>query len=213
MRGDFSSLCAQSRVADIDAQSSYLDQEEYTRFLQARIDPDSRAAINQDHGGFATVSIVLPTLERRTPDMSLDTPSPSSQVLKPQRVLACVTCQQRKVKCDRKFPCANCIKSQAQCVPATLAQRRRRRRLPERVLLERLRTYEDLLRQNNIAFEPLHKSSVREREYPNAHSSYDSDNEHPDTVGPDSSAASRPIKSERGYEAKYALFNELVQHS
>ena len=159
------------------------------------------------------MSIVLPTLERRTPDMSLDNPSPSSQLLKPQRVLACVICQQRKVKCDRKFPCANCIKSQAQCVPATLAQRRRRRRLPERVLLERLRTYEDLLRQNNIAFEPLHKGSIREGESPNAQSSYDSDNEHPDTVGPDSSAPSRPIKSERGYEAKYVLFNELIQHS
>ena len=159
------------------------------------------------------MSIVLPTLERRTPDMSLDNPSPSSQLSKPQRVLACVICQQRKVKCDRKFPCANCIKSQAQCVPATLAQRRRRRRLPERVLLERLRTYEDLLRQNNIAFEPLHKGLIREGESPNAQSSYDSDNEHPDIVGTDSSAPSRPIKSERGNEAKYVLFNELIQHS
>lgn len=152
-----------------------------------------------------------PTLERRTPDMSPDTPSPSSQLSKPQRVLACVLCQQRKVKCDHKLPCANCIKSRAQCVPATLAQRPRRRRFPERALLERLRKYEDLLRQNNIPFEPLHKDSARETESLNAESSYNSDDEHPETVGPDLSPLSTTVKSERGYEAKYALFKELVQ--
>ena len=156
------------------------------------------------------MSIVPPALERRTPDMPQDTPSPS-QLLKPQRVLACVLCQQRKVKCDRKFPCANCIKSRAQCVPATLALRRRRRKFPERALLERLRKYEDLLRQNNIAFEPLHKDSAREKESLNAESGYDSDDEHPETVGPDLSTLSTTVKSERGYEAKYALFKELVQ--
>lgn len=45
------------------------------------------------------MSAAQPALERSTPDMSPDTPSPSSQLLKPQRVLACVLCQQRKVKC------------------------------------------------------------------------------------------------------------------
>lgn len=29
---------------------------------------------------------------------------------KPQRILACVLCQHRKIKCDRTFPCANCLK-------------------------------------------------------------------------------------------------------
>lgn len=28
----------------------------------------------------------------------------------------CVTCKRRKVKCDRKTPCANCIKAQIQCI-------------------------------------------------------------------------------------------------
>ena len=153
---------------------------------------------------------MLPTLEGRTPNVSLDTPSPSSQLSKPLRVLACVICQQRKVKCDRKFPCANCIKSQAQCVPATLSQRRRRRRFPERVLLERLRKYEDLLRQNNITFEPFHKGSAREGESLNAQSGCDSDNEHSETVRPELSTHSTPVKSERDYEAKYALFNKLI---
>jgi hypothetical protein len=82
-----------------------------------------------------------------------ETPS-GHQVSRSQRVLACVLCQQRKVKCDRKFPCANCIKSRAQCVPATLLPRRPRRKVPERDLVDRLRRYEDLLRHNNIKFEP-----------------------------------------------------------
>ncbi|RHZ45563.1 uncharacterized protein CDV56_104368 [Aspergillus thermomutatus] len=84
--------------------------------------------------------------------------SPLRAATRPTRVLACVLCQQRKVRCDRGFPCGNCKRAQAQCVPAT--QVRRRRRFPERELLERLRRYEDLLRQNDIQFKPLHTSVV-----------------------------------------------------
>lgn len=40
-------------------------------------------------------------------------------------------------------------------MPATQA-RRRRRRFPERELLDRLLKYEHILRQNNINFQPLH---------------------------------------------------------
>ena len=125
------------------------------------------------------ISVFLPPppLENRTTDMSSDTPSPFSQFPRPRRVLACVLCHQRKVKCDRKFPCANCIKSGTQCVPATSAQRRRRRRFPERELLERLRRYEELLRQNNVSFEPLHKDSAQGKESLNAESGCDSEQE------------------------------------
>ncbi|KAE8378485.1 hypothetical protein BDV26DRAFT_261519 [Aspergillus bertholletiae] len=80
---------------------------------------------------------------------------------RPTRVLSCVLCQQRKVRCDREFPCANCIRAGMQCVPATGA-RQRRRRFPERDLLERLRHYEALLRQNNIKFDPLHPPTAEE---------------------------------------------------
>lgn len=85
------------------------------------------------------------------------TERPRTAVVKPQRVLACVLCQQRKVKCDRKFPCQNCTRAGVQCVP-TAAPRQRRRRFPERELLDRLAYYEDLLRKNNIKFETLHGS-------------------------------------------------------
>ncbi|KAJ4292941.1 hypothetical protein N0V88_005604 [Collariella sp. IMI 366227] len=91
------------------------------------------------------------------PDSALtpDSDQPSSKLQRPQRVLACVSCQQRKVKCNRRFPCDTCIRAGTQCVPATVP-RQRRRRFPERELLARLRGYEDLLRQHHIAFEPLH---------------------------------------------------------
>jgi hypothetical protein len=94
-----------------------------------------------------------------TPDQSpKDTHSPSNHhhAAKAQRTLACVLCQQRKVKCDRKFPCANCTKAGSQCVPAALGPRQRRRRFPERDLLNRLRHYEDLLRRHKIPFESMH---------------------------------------------------------
>jgi hypothetical protein len=100
--------------------------------------------------------------EMLTPDQSpRDAHSPHDNhqhTAKPQRTLACILCQQRKVKCDRKFPCANCTKAGSQCVPAALAPRQRRRRFPERDLLARLRHYEDLLRRNNIPFESLHQN-------------------------------------------------------
>ena len=89
---------------------------------------------------------------------SLPAVSPRSAT-RPPRVLSCVLCQQRKVRCDREFPCANCIRAGVQCIPATGA-RQRRRRFPERELLERLRRYEALLRQNNIPFDPLHKPTA-----------------------------------------------------
>ncbi|KAH7413871.1 putative C6 transcription factor [Phaeosphaeria sp. MPI-PUGE-AT-0046c] len=100
--------------------------------------------------------------ELPTPDHSpqdIPTPAHQQQALKP-RVLACILCQQRKVKCDRKFPCSHCIRAGAQCMSAALAPRQRKRRFPERELLDRLRHYENLLRQNNIPFEPLHSSEL-----------------------------------------------------
>ncbi|PKX92297.1 transcription factor domain-containing protein [Aspergillus novofumigatus IBT 16806] len=50
--------------------------------------------------------------------------------------------------------------AKSQCVPATLTPRRRR--FQERVLLDRLRHYEGLLRQHNIYFEPLHPQAKQE---------------------------------------------------
>ncbi|KAK4998337.1 hypothetical protein LTR66_002425 [Elasticomyces elasticus] len=93
-----------------------------------------------------------------TPASTSESRQPANS--KPQRLLACVLCQQRKVKCDHKYPCATCVRARVQCVQATQASRRRRRRFPERELLVRLRQYEDLLSQHNIKIEPLHPNAL-----------------------------------------------------
>ncbi|KAF7552020.1 hypothetical protein G7046_g7552 [Stylonectria norvegica] len=65
---------------------------------------------------------------------------------KASRVLACVLCQHRKIKCDRHTPCANCIKANVTCTPSTPAPARKRRR-PNQDLQERLARCEQLLKQ------------------------------------------------------------------
>lgn len=124
--------------------------------------------------------------------MSTDMPTPEtprepSRASKSRRILACVLCQQRKVKCDRQFPCNNCVRAGAQCIVA--GTRERRRRFPERELLERLRRYEGLLRRNNIQFEPLHPD-------PSATASGNTRDEGADR--PEPSAAAKPDRPSVG---------------
>jgi hypothetical protein len=137
---------------------------------------------------------------------TLDTPSgPLSQS---QRVLACVLCQQRKVKCDRKFPCANCIRFRVQCVPATLAPRQRKRRFPERELLMRIRKYEVLLRQNNVRFEPLHSNESKES--PSAKVDFGSNDEQAGSARTDQSSPSTSGKHEEVNETKYEALRSFT---
>ncbi|KAK0727861.1 fungal-specific transcription factor domain-containing protein [Lasiosphaeria miniovina] len=65
---------------------------------------------------------------------------------KPIRILACVLCQHRKIKCDRTFPCSNCTKAGVKCTPSTPAPARKRRR-PNQDLQERLARCEELLKE------------------------------------------------------------------
>ncbi|KAH1299488.1 hypothetical protein KXX11_006494 [Aspergillus fumigatus] len=123
--------------------------------------------------------------------------SPLRAAQRPTRVLACVLCQQRKVKCDRQFPCATCVRAQMQCVPAT--QARRRRRVPERELLDRIRRYEDLLRQNNIQFQPLHNSVAEQASSSRENRRFDTD--HDEKLERDSQKEETP-GTETKYEAK-----------
>lgn len=85
--------------------------------------------------------------------------SPMNSKPRSSRVLSCVLCQQRKVKCDREFPCSNCRRSGAECV-STPQPQPRRRRFAERELLHRLRNYEDLLRQHHVDFKPMHTADA-----------------------------------------------------
>lgn len=147
-------------------------------------------------------------LGQSTPSTTSPPPTlPVRAAVKPQRALACVLCQQRKVKCDRQSPCANCLRVRVPCETAKLAPRqRRRRRFPERDLLERLHRYEGLLREKGIAFEPLH-SSPGEKASPSADGSGD-DSQGDENLDASRSAPKRVaksrghVKSETVYEAK-----------
>ncbi|THW88498.1 hypothetical protein D6D18_07105 [Aureobasidium pullulans] len=122
-------------------------------------------------------------------DVERESPPTVTSSRKPPRTLACVLCQQRKVKCDRKFPCNTCIKTGVQCVPVA-APRQRRRRFPEGELLQRVRHLEDLLRQNNIEFEPLH-ATASEKNAPDGGKQNEG-----------SEGASPEVKTETTFEAK-----------
>lgn len=59
---------------------------------------------------------------------------------------SCVTCRRRKVKCDKKHPCSNCIRQSIECVfpPAGRAPRKPRKPL-DGELADRLRRLESLV--------------------------------------------------------------------
>ncbi|KAH9905119.1 hypothetical protein F4778DRAFT_769865 [Xylariomycetidae sp. FL2044] len=83
-------------------------------------------------------------------------PNPDSSMVKVTRGHSCVLCQNRKVRCDKKKPCSNCVKAGVECrVVPPQPPRRRKKRVPEKDLVERLRKYEALLSQNGIEFESL----------------------------------------------------------
>lgn len=83
-------------------------------------------------------------------------PAIDPSVNKLTRGTSCVLCQQRKVRCDRNKPCANCVKAGAECrVIPPQPPRRRRKKLQEKDLLDRLRKYETLLAQNGVKFDAI----------------------------------------------------------
>lgn len=72
-----------------------------------------------------------------------------------------VLCQQRKVKCDRNDPCANCTKARIECVSASnVPPKRRKKRFPEAELLARLRKYEAHLRNYGADVEAINREEA-----------------------------------------------------
>ncbi|KFA63977.1 hypothetical protein S40285_05724 [Stachybotrys chlorohalonatus IBT 40285] len=79
-----------------------------------------------------------------------------SSAVKLTRGTSCVLCQQRKVRCDKNKPCANCVKAGVECrVVPPQPPRRRKRRLQEKDLIERLKKYESLLSENGVKFDAI----------------------------------------------------------
>lgn len=76
--------------------------------------------------------------------------------MKVTRGHSCALCQQRKVRCDKNKPCSNCVRAGVDCrVIPPQPPRRRKKRIAERDLVERLKKYETLLSQHGIEFESL----------------------------------------------------------
>lgn len=81
---------------------------------------------------------------------------PDSAAIKLTRGTSCVLCQQRKVRCDKNKPCANCVKARVECrVIAPQPPRRRKKRLQERDLIDRLKRYETLLSEHGVKFDAI----------------------------------------------------------
>ncbi|MCJ1399895.1 hypothetical protein MMC11_003098 [Xylographa trunciseda] len=100
-----------------------------------------------------------------------------------------------------------------------LALRQRRRRFPERELLDRLRHYESLLRRSNIKFEPLHKDySTTEKNSPktdNEGRGYEPQDDEQPVATASADQASSPlttVKSETTYETK-SFWHAMNQRS
>lgn len=86
----------------------------------------------------------------------LPVPGPEASVMKLTRGHSCVLCQQRKVRCDKQKPCANCVKANVECrVVPPQPPRRRKKKPHERDLIDRLRKYEALLSQAGVNFDPI----------------------------------------------------------
>ncbi|XEV03143.1 hypothetical protein FSHL1_008430 [Fusarium sambucinum] len=92
---------------------------------------------------------------------SQDMPNDSDggSIQKRQRVLACTYCQQRKIKCNRIFPCSNCVKANLNCTPSKPTPVRKRR-TPNVLLQERIKKVEALLEQYTLQGSPAEPTSV-----------------------------------------------------
>jgi hypothetical protein len=68
---------------------------------------------------------------------------------------SCLSCRQRKVKCDRHTPCSNCVKAGKQCsFILPVRGKRKRTKVPKEGLHAKLRRYEELLRSYGVNIEP-----------------------------------------------------------
>jgi len=81
---------------------------------------------------------------------------PDLAAMKLTRGTSCVLCQQRKVRCDKNKPCANCVKAGVECkVVPPAPPRRRKKRLQEKDLIDRLKKYETLLSEHGVKFDAI----------------------------------------------------------
>jgi hypothetical protein len=79
---------------------------------------------------------VPPAVPATAPRPSIDSASSRS----------CVTCRRRKVRCNKRSPCSNCVKTNVECVfPPPGRAPRKSKRPPDAELLSRLRRLEGVI--------------------------------------------------------------------
>ncbi|KAI1264232.1 hypothetical protein F5Y18DRAFT_391457 [Xylariaceae sp. FL1019] len=91
-----------------------------------------------------------PADEARSPALeNTGSVSAASTLAQPVHLRSCVLCRQRKVKCDRRQPCSNCIKSGATCVhPPGAGRAAKRPRQPvDTKVLDRLSQLEGTIKR------------------------------------------------------------------
>jgi Fungal Zn(2)-Cys(6) binuclear cluster domain len=77
---------------------------------------------------------------------------------------SCLSCQQRKVRCDGQRPCSTCTKTGDACAPAKSSKTLKRRDAPvSDRLLSRLKRCEELLQAHGIKIEDDLTSNDRHR--------------------------------------------------
>ena len=86
-----------------------------------------------------------------SPILMAEQPRPDADL----KSYSCLTCRQRKVKCDRHNPCSNCVKAARQCsfIPPVRGKRKRTK-APKEGLHAKLRRYEELLKSYGAKIEP-----------------------------------------------------------
>jgi hypothetical protein len=77
---------------------------------------------------------------------------------------SCVTCRRRKVKCNKKNPCGNCVRAKIDCIfPGPGRAPRKSRKPADAELLERLRRLEGVVTTLNAQVEG-HEQEAADRE-------------------------------------------------
>ena len=85
-----------------------------------------------------------PTAGKTTSSPRQATRNGSTSSLNPR---SCVTCRRRKVRCDKRYPCSNCIKQGIECIfPGPGRAPRKPRKNPDSELLLRLRRLEGVVK-------------------------------------------------------------------
>lgn len=80
---------------------------------------------------------------------------------------SCLTCRQRKVKCDRRNPCANCTKTATQCSFIPPVRGKRVRRIaPKEGLHAKLRRYEAMVKSYEAKIKLSDNGNVSDVETP-----------------------------------------------